>query len=1159
MTENTTHSPIIHSQPSLGTQGAATTTLSHTARAARPGQWTVRTGNEQRAPAEAASPYVTESTKIHSSFKSVQSATQLKDKNKIKKTIGEFLDNLSKLDGTGKAPELTREQRLHVYRNITYVKERSFDTERAELSLLTKEKERMNKQLGCMDRISAKSLTVFSSMGSPCLDDEIEQVKARYVKMRAAVEKYYSKFVFTKEEVESPAFQALTLEGHLPKRKYLMMFAEDLLQGAIDICENTRNVHRAKFYQECQQLCAAQALSLPQDIEKLSWEKIKQKILALNVPGIIEIIEKYDQIELHLNNFLAAIEEKRLFIIQDKRLGNNNPAEQLAQDESNWKKQMKDADQAIVEMAESLKAAYVKVGNATGEFSSAMKPEAQMKAAGATLTKARDAILNSKKRWSTPIDRAVQLPSDDTAGVGSSALPTLRHVMVCPNAGYASSAFRGRKDSESPIQPNWWNVQLQMQTGNGSRTVEFSRSAIQVEFMSEDPKKALLGDKDRMQATKRQVLEVLSEKAVKRFEKLPLKNGVGASKEKPLRLDITEVSLMTPDTVRSLLISDPKLGNLAKKISGWTTDISGWERRMMQENHDAWLFFDASNTTAWEEGAPKSFCYTCSNGDKREVIVHHEKEPEPKVVYEVIYTPVKGEKTNLFVQFDIAFYNAGCSERSKMMTHFATKEKITKKLELVCQTLADKMKSLPADASGSRASQGGMAEVMSKLSDAAVEFCKERSLKERRVASAPPAGNFLSLGLRKLKSAFLGGVQAFSQALVLERLQTLKHTFAVDPKASLSDLLEAVKASVVHLSSKELTAIAHAIPDEVFVEENIGLERLCEIGFPFIKTLLAHETGRYIIQVVLANLGKKITADELAGITLPDEFTSKLDKLLGDTNTIENNNNKKAFAKHQKRVQGKLTELEAQRIALQKELLRDSSTAALVQEIDQQVAWIKACRAELLKNEMAYAADKSEAAAQKRNLAFANWQTARNQLSCILRSELQVHQSKDMLNYLEIIRYEDNLIALHDEVSDLLAFQAFRDLKFMRKTMYCLSSKIMALSIYLDENPHTGCRSGKDRTALQDMEISTVFALEALKGRILNYREMEDDSLTLDVREALFLDSGQIDDLAFRNIGSYGLNLSGSYGSYLSGFRQLGKLWELPVSGGAWEAFRKNY
>src|SRR5438445_4718260 len=104
-----------------------------------------------------------ESNNMHSSFKKIQAAVLLKDITKAKSLSNQFLDNLNKIDIAVKITGLTKEQRLKVYKNITYIKEHSSDIENVELVPLLKEKEKINRQLQCKDRISKESLSLLSS------------------------------------------------------------------------------------------------------------------------------------------------------------------------------------------------------------------------------------------------------------------------------------------------------------------------------------------------------------------------------------------------------------------------------------------------------------------------------------------------------------------------------------------------------------------------------------------------------------------------------------------------------------------------------------------------------------------------------------------------------------------------------------------------------------------------------------------------------------------------------------------------------------------------------------------------------------------------------------------------------------------------------------
>ena len=203
----------------------------------------------------------------------------------------------------------------------------------------------------------------------------------------------------------------------------------------------------------------------------------------------------------------------------------------------------------------------------------------------------------------------------------------------------------------------------------------------------------------------------------------------------------------------------------------------------------------------------------------------------------------------------------------------------------------------------------------------------------------------------------------------------------------------------------------------------------------------------------------------------------------------------------------------------------------------------------------------------ERKDAFESWKAQRETLAHLLSHELNDIKTKPDLSksesqykkYLELVLEREDLIDITNEVSDQIEFRDFRELKAMDQQMYTFSSALVVLGIELGANPHTGCRSGKDRTSLQRMEVALRYLQRKIYGRHLNYREIEQAKETRMIREELLLNSGHIDDLAIINTGSKGLTPEGFYGSYVKDIDSEGNTYnswfEKVVLGGAYKAF----
>lgn len=1190
---------------------------------------------------------ITESSQfLLATFKGIKQKVMLESSNKANDQIRKFQEQVvDHASAAGVSPAalqaLSPEQRRQIYGNVIYLKERSHDLEAAELSpLLKKEKEQL-KALKKLEKTAQKTESVVAKIATAKkevekLQKEIKQMHTRFQDLRMMIEIYEEKFAFTEHEKADPKFRALSVEAHRPTRNHLIMLSSDFFEGASAVLEERKKSHLATFLKEVE----ANGDTLLKELchkEPPDLDAIKTAIINSDDAGLKTTLEKFEIGEKALDKFSKAIEAEKQKVVTE--IGKGNRAEPLALEKEKWKKQMKEADDVIEKAAGKLKTAYIELEKNLGNTH-----EITTKQAGKVLTEARDAIINGKVRWSQAIDREMRLPVSTKTGLSETNATTLRHKMICPNQGYASSAFRGRVAGDL-TQPNWWNVDV----GVGDHELHFSRSSAQVEFFADDKEK-------RMNATKRQTLEVLSEKAEKRIQNLnenEKKEGLGASKDKPLVVKTTEVSLLTSVLFTDFLFSeqDPYLRKLIKEKTGLAIDISKWESRMLDENREAWMTFDSANATAWKKGETPSFTYVDKSGEKREVKIHVDPEKTPPITYEIIRNG-----KSCFVQFDIAYYNVGCSMVTKLLNEVISKKEINEKLEKTAKSILDAilkkipnflknsigrpmikaflkskygielttqdleqlfdqskgnlerlLKIAPAAIKGLLQSKEGKEALKGLLKKQGFELTEEHFNKLSQLKIPETSHDFINFGLSIFKEALnnYGAQEILIQGLVKGHKKMLEHELELlkkkvdiqasdlekkykehphisseewnkivaehekvfkplkaeyfKAKAELNDKVAAYEKALRKGALVDLAAIGKAIPDSIKLDDRTGIEAISAIGLPIVNALLSNETGRLLVQAAAAQKGKAFTTEELAKVKLP-----QVDLGRGSL-AEEEEMNIRTFEKHKIRVNEKLKEIaEVRKKDLDTILGPEKDKALTAQEKEKNV---KTAREKLLEMEKIFADAPNETNKVSRDAAFKVWQAARDDLAAFLTQEIEVNgknYSESLVSYLKKVRYEDNLIALHDEVSDQLAFREYRSLESMQKSMYSLSSTIMALSIYLEEDPNTGCRSGKDRTSIQDMEICTKLAMLSVRGRILHHREMNDleqNPETEEVREQLLLNSGQIDELAFKNIGSFGLNLSGGYGTFLTGFAKdhATKPWETTVTGGIFKAFRRSY
>ena len=229
-------------------------------------------------------------------------------------------------------------------------------------------------------------------------------------------------------------------------------------------------------------------------------------------------------------------------------------------------------------------------------------------------------------------------------------------------------------------------------------------------------------------------------------------------------------------------------------------------------------------------------------------------------------------------------------------------------------------------------------------------------------------------------------------------------------------------------------------------------------------------------------------------------------------NFLEDQNNQIAFHKQTKHIEAKLDELNQQRVNI-----------SVSQDLLNCEKKLNQARAKFIHYERQLKSSDAPSALfqgdlkKVRNQAFREWKAARQELAEILKNKEEY----------AIIRLQHDIQDLRDQVSDQLEFKDHRKNKYMDRNMYTFSATLACLGILLDEDPHTHCRSGKDRTSLQRIQIQTQFLMREKLGYFPNYRDTSHANLESKLCKAATLHSGQIDELARKNIGAEGLNTGG--------------------------------
>lgn len=1198
----------------------------------------------------------------------------------------------------------TKEQRRALYGHVTYLREEiryaleatELVPAEKELSSLQKKMPEVNKKPSQLLKEATKTQQVVDPKKLAKLASEqarlaprLSEAKARHAaalhhiaELTSVVDAYYQELAFTDEELADPQFRALSVESHRPVREHLVLFAQDILTGATHIAQNARTQQRDTFLQavidsdsapqgathllppELASLDRTQIKALldlkekkstltPQEIRKeLPFlTKLNDEALALTWETLIEAA-KYSlplpyanalinlgEVEKAAHELESIVHDQQESVRSHQDLGNNLPKEFLATDKEKWKDQQKKASEALQKMVSVLLPAVADVAWASKPFSEKKKATIfgedsldRIKEAGHMLTAARDAVIGDHTRWSAAIDKEVQLPLLDPEGrLLGIGFTTSRQSMTCLNAGYSSAAFRGRESSQSPIQPNFWGVRLTPQVG---REEVYSRSALQVEFFCGEKNK-------RMESTRCQVLEVLSLKALQ----APLASETANSIDHPMILETSEISLLSPDALRPALGELPHVRALADRL-GASFDQSNYERRMMEENREAWMTFDIHNAQPppWKDG--DQFLYVDGEGKQRQVTVHLKTTQGNKT--EVVFEIAGETPPPRFVKFDIAYYNVGVCHFTKLMNETVSQTEAIKKLQKLSQSVLDKVLSkMPTVLRGLLNTSFGrrcaatlirlkfgitlkpdnLAPLLAPTGDGMMRLLSAGPALLQDMVATKEGRAFLANELVKqdiqVTAQDLEGLQHITwpdvrlepppsfQELVSWSLQTFKavlsnpggqaivlallkkeanpptqkpvsETETSMPRPSQEPSREDLKKEASpptqkpvdetsastppsqEPSLKDLQKLADAIPTDFKMDERMPLEKVFSEELPYLAPILQNTTGQLIVQALFRLKGKEVSTQDLAD--MGKELASA--HVGAETGPeLEDAINLEALQKHQERVQRKVQELDrgnAERLTQIEEVERP-----VIDKLDQALGELKTAREKLLQCEQDYAKEKSAEKLTARDEAFKSWQKARDRVVCLTHPGLEgtypglkaqgIEKPSDLLlQYLNRVAYQQDLLDLLQEAEDQLEFQAYRETAYMKESMYSLSSTLSLLGIRLEENPHFCCRSGKDRTSLQDIEVRTKWHLRNVRGRFLNYREIAKDPLTEATRQAELLQSGMIDELAYKNVGSYGLNFSGGYGSYLSGFGHVGKVWEESVAGGVYKVFQRS-
>lgn len=890
-------------------------------------------------------------------------------------------------------------ERREAYRNIKIIQERSYE-------LLSIEKQVKR----------TFPLSFFTHI-------KLAKLERTYQEISEIADSYYKKLNFSEDEVNS--FRDLSIESHRPCRQHLIMFASDILDGAMRLGEEKRALERQKLCQDY----AIQASGVEDDVAKQVFTLVDTNLFleseSARIGGIRglnpeEVSKRQDRI---LNNIGDNLERLEKLIAEDNKVsllieiyqrqktqictpsGWESFIKELQTDSAQLQKisRLQEREELITKFENKVAELSVKAhehpqigANRPREYLasdkiSLKKQEAEakkaiqglfdelkiayceltsetddkdaLKIAAKVLNDARNEVLSDKMRWDRPIVRTIEF-----SGPSASGKLSVEHKLVCLNSGYPSSSFRGRVAGPGCIQPNLQKVEIK--NSLGEMIASYTSSATTVEFFQPDAEK-------RAAATIHQTGEILMGKIDNKFaalKSLGSTQGLG-TKENPVTVDVLTTLLLSPDTIRDWLDKENtkvKIGEftgkwlpkgLAKKFEhAVKIDPSNLERRMLKESLEAWMAFDKSSDM---QSIPQELQFKDKDGNTR--VMFHEKNESGERVF----------------------------------------------------------------------------------------------------------------GL-------------------------------VDAKLDVEGNLEYHKE------------------DAKYVQFDISCYNVGCNKWTKMMTNLSNGKGIETIAKTAINLMNTV-------------FKAKLPEFEGQLgNDVEKDMNTKAFAKDTKRYHAKIEKLKAQKQGiLNKAIGKGTAGFSEIKKMEKLISGrLIRARQSLEVAETQYQRAKTSAEAKifdkERKEAFKEWQQVRylvaNQLD-ILRKRTDL--SLDVQEYLEILEHQQDLDDLFNEIKDQLTFRDYRTDEGMDRNMYSLSSTLVLFGMALDADPHTACRSGKDRTSLQRMEIGTKVLSKEANHRYLNYREIEQNPGTYEIREQMLLNSGHIDDLARLNIGSSGLNLDGAHGSYL--------------------------
>ncbi|NGX42446.1 MAG: hypothetical protein K940chlam7_00726 [Chlamydiae bacterium] len=162
---------------------------------------------------------------------------------------------------------------------------------------------------------------------------------------------------------------------------------------------------------------------------------------------------------------------------------------------------------------------------------------------------------------------------------------------------------------------------------------------------------------------------------------------------------------------------------------------------------------------------------------------------------------------------------------------------------------------------------------------------------------------------------------------------------------------------------------------------------------------------------------------------------------------------------------------------------------------------------------------------------FEEWQAVADDVANrIAKMRKNPSLSVAMKAMLPCLDMKENLRDLYLDTRELYLSGLWKDPTNMDNNRSALATRIIALgALVKDLGVHFGCRSGKDRTGLVDIELKLLLTEAFLNHRMPSYREEERMEDIVDHRETMTLESGNVQDIIRATMGaSIGINTVGS-------------------------------